>query len=305
MNMSLRRTCLRRRPGGRRGITLVEMLVVISIIGVLVAITAPAIQNAREAARSVDCLNRTRQLALAMHQHVGVHRYLPTNGGRDRHGTEPLPRGLATTPETVEYATGGIYYWGVGRPGLSVDRQSGSWIYAVMPFFEEQAAYSVIDTAHRPAAVICPSRIERRPSRVADDAHGRYRGGDWVWAKTDRAANAKIITKRPNATQLSAIRGGTSNAILLGEKAFHPLFQPDSSWLYDESFYLGGSRGTTRAVPELMDDGPDPRFKYAWGSPHGGRSNFAIADGSCRWITHSIDQNVFTGLLEVKTGATL
>ena len=281
----------------RRGITMIELLTVIAIIGVLVAMMGPAIQNAREAARSADCLNRTRQLALAMHQHLGVHRYLPTNGGRSRKGIEPLPRGLTTTPETIEYATGGIYYWGVGQPGLSVERQSGSWIYAIMPFFEEQAAYSVIDTAHRPQAVVCPSRIERRPSRVVDDVHGRYRGGDFVWAKTDRAGNAEIITKRPKATKLSAIRGGTSGTILIGEKAFHPLFQPDTSWLYDESFYLGGSRGTTRALPALMDDGPDLRFKQAWGSPHGGRSCFAMADGSCRWITHSIEETVFEDLL--------
>lgn len=50
----------------KTGFTLVEILVVIAIIGVLVAILLPAVQNVREAARRVECGNKSRQLALGM-----------------------------------------------------------------------------------------------------------------------------------------------------------------------------------------------------------------------------------------------
>ena len=61
----------------KRAFTLVEMLVVISIIGVLVALLMPAIQQVRETGRQTHCLNNQRQIGQAINAYAATKRRLP------------------------------------------------------------------------------------------------------------------------------------------------------------------------------------------------------------------------------------
>ena len=61
----------------RTGFTLVELLVVISIIAILAALIFPAIQAAREAARRAECMSNQRQVALAVLMYEQANRALP------------------------------------------------------------------------------------------------------------------------------------------------------------------------------------------------------------------------------------
>lgn len=57
----------------RRGLTLVELLVVMSLVALLIALLLPAVQQVREAARKMDCQSHLRQIALGVHQYYELY----------------------------------------------------------------------------------------------------------------------------------------------------------------------------------------------------------------------------------------
>ena len=77
--MQIRRVQLTPKPA-RRGFTLIELLVVISIIATLMALILPAIQQARAAARTVECKNNLKNIALAAHNFASSRKTFPPLG---------------------------------------------------------------------------------------------------------------------------------------------------------------------------------------------------------------------------------
>ena len=63
----------------RRGLTLIELLAVIVIIGILIALLLPAVRAAREAGRRSSCVNNLRQIAVAMNSHESAKGQFPAS----------------------------------------------------------------------------------------------------------------------------------------------------------------------------------------------------------------------------------
>lgn len=78
--------CRQRGHTGRSGVTLIELVVVIAIVGMLVSLLLPALMSSREVARASTCRSRLKQIGLALHNYEGTHRSFP-----------PLTIGLTVT----------------------------------------------------------------------------------------------------------------------------------------------------------------------------------------------------------------
>lgn len=133
----------------RGAFTLVELLVVIAIIGILVALLLPAIQSAREAARRSQCQNNLKNIGLGVLNHVDARKVFPTCGSRY----------LQPTFELMHNVEG-------GKP-LGPDRQGLGWAYQILPYIEQNIAYSNAKKSIDLQSVVveiyvCPSRREPR-----------------------------------------------------------------------------------------------------------------------------------------------
>ena len=132
--MSISRRSARRRSA----FTLVELLVVMSIIAVLIALLLPAVNSAREAARRTSCMNNTKQIALATTNFQSAYGYYPptrTLEFLDSNGN-PLP----TANGAASVASGGA--WGT--------------FARILPFMEEGALYKAIDFSHANGSQLLP-----------------------------------------------------------------------------------------------------------------------------------------------------
>jgi prepilin-type N-terminal cleavage/methylation domain-containing protein len=102
-----------------RGFTLVELLVVIAILGTLMGLTIPAVQRSRETSRLLNCQNNASQIAKAMLHHESSLQHFPSGGWGDR-------------------------WMGIAERG-SGTRQPGGWIYALLPYLEQDALHDSVE----------------------------------------------------------------------------------------------------------------------------------------------------------------
>lgn len=288
-----------------RGFTLVELLVVIAIIGVLVALLLPAVQQAREAARRMQCSANLRQVGLALHNYHDT--FLEFPPGRITEGNC------------------------CGTKSLS------NWAIMILPFLEQGNLYERYDNRFfnedtqnefvREAEVDiyqCPSdpvssKLENPASGPGSGIayrHGSYRcvggrsdGSGW-WDNNQATSLPSewkgllhaVGTLGLDTERMASIVDGTSNTIVVGEMSTLTTTRRGTFWAYSYTSYNGSDvTGQPRTMLNDYDKcvdiggtGGSNACKRGWGSFHaGGGLEFLLADGSVTMIPRTIDGQVW------------
>jgi prepilin-type N-terminal cleavage/methylation domain-containing protein len=301
----------------RRGFTLVELLVVITIIGILMSLLMPAVQSAREAARRCQCQNNLKQMGLAMLLHLDSQKYFPT-----------------------------------GRSGTG-DQYSVSWAYYLLPYMEEKNMYlAYVPTARddddvnshtfrTPMALYaCPSRRVALADRNFDNdgnmptvlhkaSLGDYAANAGYTYKTgisepteDLEGNSEThfgVYKGSEAGPIFSgsrmsdrnVSDGMSHTLAIGERYLRPVPEGTEPGMEDHeqgdtSFISGNDPRTVLAgTADGFPVGPKDNKIGIFGSAHIGVNGFVFLDGHVSGLSDTISLDELKAMSTCSGGETI
>ncbi|HUG93722.1 MAG TPA: DUF1559 domain-containing protein [Planctomycetaceae bacterium] len=305
-----------RRYVGRAGLTAIELLVVISIIGLLAALLLPAVQQTREAARRTQCKDHIRQIALACESFHAAHGQYPPGQMFDEYGIGPdstawsfLARILPYVSAHDVFREGGIPHKTLAESGIAdatialylcpsdATRTPGPrWDAGNMV----EHGFPVGQTNYKGVSGANWGADESQDWTCADSGtawcnegtNGSYDGlnhGDGMLYRTD------YKVRRHHGQ----VKDGLGQTFLIGEAL--PANDIYTSWPYANNAY------STCAIPPNAPGGDPTDWPnhQSFRSLHSGGLHFAFADGSARFISQNISLEVYRGLATIDGGEVL
>ncbi len=322
----------RKAPAFRfAGFTLVELLVVITIIGILIGLLLPAVQSAREAARAIQCRNQIKQIALALHAYHSAHRVFPP--------------GAIVSDDSCTAAS-------------STKRQA-PWTVQILPFLEQNALYAQFDMAghfaalqgdnppeptdsetaqNTPLAIFkCPSDSAPRGEDPSLNYMGVQGGGAESEAEclTGASVNRRVrfnngVLHTNSRVRIADIGDGTTQTFLVGESRWWSYEHTNAGWpswfSWASANRTAGSSSHTLVLAAAVDPINNPLVDYdarqewvddsgsytntlylgthtrCFGSRHPGGCHFAMADGSVQFLSENMDLAVYRDLADRDDG---
>jgi type II secretory pathway pseudopilin PulG len=308
----------------------VELLVVITIIGILIALLLPAVQAAREAARGMQCSNNLRQLSL------GVLSYESANGC--------LPHGVTWHPNPCHgWTIDTLPYMEYSNLIDKYDRNSSWWDTVNQPVVTQQLPVLQCPAAPTQNRMVNPIQGYASPtsssmitfsdrSAAATDygaprgwADSRYSAAVNPLDSNGRVSGAFIRTLGTSSgssdaewgpTSMSDIKDGASNTILLCEQAGRPdlyygrELQPASvgydnwngPWASQNCGWFWATDGKSSAKGEICINAYNFKQPYSF---HPSGAYVSMVDGSVHFLYEGTARSVVYALLSRAGGETV
>lgn len=280
-----------------RGVTLVEILVVIGIVAVLIGLLLPAVQATREAARRFQCQDNVRQIALALHSHHDTFRRLPPGWESKQANGDP---GWGWSVMLLDFLELETLKTGSGPGAGPGGPHSGG-----------KPISDPVNKRFREASIellLCPSDPSDKLFMLQQGSGGGGGGGpggppmfELARANYSGVFGVGSIEGNPrwgsgtffqnSRIRFADIVDGQSNTLLIGERSSRLDY---ATWVGAvPGAYRGTARivGTASSVPNhVLNDFAD------FGSHHPFGANFAMGDASVRLISDEIELSVYQAL---------
>ena len=306
----------RRRAEG--GFTVVELLVSLAVIGLLVALLAPAVASAREAARRAACSSRLRQIGLALHEHESTNgEFPPGRLGCDDSGDElelaPCPAGLPPDQKTaasgfvallpqldqqalfdlLDVERGGLWNRNVDDLGWYGDRGKCRGIKQRLEILRcpSDGSNALSDVYHPVAAATCSFAFSQGtlgPGRP-DHEVKFFNDGLFLYVTPRRSAD---------------VRDGLTHTFALGEVVAAHTWESSNTWSYAlaHADCLRTTHFALNTPPGAGDEAGYNRQNGAFASQHPNGGNFLFADGRVGFIPGQIDLASYRALSTIDAG---
>lgn len=318
---------------GRGGLTLLELLLVMTILGVLVAILLPAAQASREAARRAQCANHQRQLAIAAQLHVSAQGNFPPGIEQWYFNSAVSHRGISLFAYLLPYweQANVLVRWDYDNPIHNANQGPQSNTARVLPML----------LCPTDAIAENPVRDSRRDWHYGLTSYGGNGGTRSYFPATSTAdgifhttGEASEPERYQRAVRPRDVLDGLSHTLLFGERAHHdPNYLTFNHAGWGEPLQQWGWWGASTSrkmighvtmsgfaplnyrLPFSHQDrhGRTPpadtldQFQHyvdlrvsSYGSLHPGGANFAFADGSVSFISDDAPREL---MVEVSTRA--
>jgi prepilin-type N-terminal cleavage/methylation domain-containing protein/prepilin-type processing-associated H-X9-DG protein len=304
----------------RLGFTLIELLVVIAIIAILIGLLLPAVQKVREAAARMSCSNNLKQIALACHN------------CHDTTGRLPPPRG----DYFIQYAAafGGTPqngYFGL-YPALTPTTYAG-WMLNILPFIEQDNLRKLFNytgtnwsgayfTAYKNdvKTFICPSDRRGKNKKTGNAGLTSYlgvTGNENTFASEFQFPTNGVFDVRSKGRELVDITDGTSNTLMIGERpcaldqywgwwnvSDYDCLLSAGGWPVQFPMYNGCWNNAYFAPPRFPNAteqtmnspascGGDSNHFWSF---HTNGSNWALADGSVRYMAYTTGSTIILAM---------